>query len=189
MLGGVTGCGGAAARIATGTATPGWSAAPGQVAVDSTATPDPVHAVPVEVSIPSIGVRSRLDPLVMDPHGVLTPPREPARAGWFSKGVRPGDPGPAVIAGHVDSRTGAAVFTRLSTLRPGAAVIVTDAAGHKVTFSVEVVRTYLKSGFPTNDVYGATPDPQLRLITCGGSFDHSRGHYIDNVVVYARVTD
>jgi Sortase domain len=184
----LAGCGGPP-RAATATATPGWSAAPGQVAVEPTVTPGPAHAVPVQVSIPSIGVASRLDPLVMDEHGVLTPPPEPARAGWFSDGVRPGDLGPAVIAGHVDSRTGAAVFTRLATLRPGAAVIVTDAADRRITFTVDDVRTYPKSGFPTGSVYGATPDPQLRLITCGGSFDDSRGHYVDDVVVYASVAD
>ncbi|MCW2918870.1 MAG: peptidase sortase [Actinomycetia bacterium] len=162
---------------------------PGQVAAEPTATPGPAHAPPVEVSIPSIGVRSRLDALAMDAQGVLSPPPEPARAGWFSGGVRPGDPGPAVIAGHVDSRTGSAVFTKLATLRPGAAVIVTDTTGRTVTFTVDLVRTYPKAGFPTSDVYGATPDAELRLITCGGDFDHSRGHYNDNVVAYASVTD
>jgi hypothetical protein len=141
------------------------------------------------MSIPSIAVRSGLEPLAMDSRGVLAAPREPARAGWFAGGVRPGDPGPAVIAGHLDSRTGAAVFTELATLRPGAAVLVTGADGRQVTFTVELVRTYPKSGFPTNEVYGATPDAQLRLITCGGGFDRSRGHYLDNVVVYASVTD
>jgi hypothetical protein len=183
----LAGCGGSSRAATAGT--PRWSAAPGQVAVEPTATPGPARAVPVEVRIPSIGVWSRLDPLTMDSQGVLNPPQEPARAGWFSKGVHPGDTGPAVIAGHVDSRTGAAVFTRLATLRPGAAVIVTDAAGRTVTFTVELVRTYPKSGFPTNDVYGPTPNAQLRLITCGGGFDRSRGHYVDDVVVYASVTD
>ncbi|MGI8333584.1 class F sortase [Actinomadura scrupuli] len=184
---GLTGCGGSSR--ATAAATAHWSAVPGQVAVEPTIAPRPGHQVPVEVNIPSIGARSRLDPLTMDAHGVLTPPAEPGRAGWFSNGVRPGDPGPAVIAGHVDSRTGTAVFTRLATVRPGAAVLVTDAAGRTVTFKVDLVRAYPKSGFPTGDVYGATPDPQLRLITCGGGFDQSRGHYEDNVVVFASVTD
>jgi hypothetical protein len=184
---GLAGCGGSSRAAAV--ATPHWSAVSGQVAAEPTAIPGPDHEVPVEVNIPSIGARSRLDPLTMDAHGMLNPPPEPARAGWFSNGVRPGDPGPAVIAGHVDSRTGTAVFTRLATVRPGATVLVTDGAGRTVTFTVDLVRTYPKSGFPTDDVYGATPDPQLRLITCGGGFDQFRRHYEDNVVVFASVTD
>jgi sortase (surface protein transpeptidase) len=187
MLAALAGCGGASPPVTPTATAPGWSAAPGQVAAEPTITPAPPHAIPVEVSIPSIGVRSRLDRLVMDPNGVLAAPREPGRAGWFADGVRPGDPGPAVIAGHLDSRTGAAVFAELPALRPGATVLVTGADHRKVTFSVELVRTYPKSNFPSKDVYGATPDAQLRLITCGGGFDQSRGHYTDNVVVYASV--
>lgn len=183
----LAGCGTPAARtsVATASPAPGWSAVPGQVAQVASAPPVTAHAEPVEVRIPSIGVRSALDRLVLDATGVLTPPADPARAGWFAGGVRPGDPGPAVIAGHVDSRTGAAVFTRLSALRPGAVVEVTDAKGAVARFSVEEVKTYSKAGFPTAQVYGATPDPELRLITCGGAFDQGRGHYVDNVVVYA----
>ncbi len=183
----LAGCGTPAPRtsVAAVSPAPGWSAVPGQVAQVASAPPVTAHAEPVEVRIASIGVRSALDRLVLDPTGVLTPPADPARAGWFAGGVRPGDPGPAVIAGHVDSRTGAAVFTRLAALRPGAVVEVTDAKGAVARFSVEEVKTYSKAGFPTAQVYGATPDPELRLITCGGAFDQGRGHYVDNVVVYA----
>jgi sortase (surface protein transpeptidase) len=135
--------------------------------------------------IPSIGVRTTLERLGVDAQGELAPPQDPDRAGWFAAGVRPGDPGPAVIAGHVDSRTGPAVFTHLGAVRPGAEVVVTDARGAVVRFLVDAVRSYPKSRFPTSDVYGATPDAQLRLITCGGDFDRGTGHYVANVVVYA----
>ncbi|MFI0449994.1 class F sortase [Actinomadura sp. 6N118] len=140
---------------------------------------------PVEVRIPSIGVRSALERLHMGGQGELESPKDPARAGWFADGVRPGWPGPAVVVGHVDSKSGPAVFTRLGALRRGATVQVGDARGKSVTFRVEEVRSYAKAGFPTKEVYGATPDPQLRLITCGGGFDHTSGHYKTNVVIYA----
>jgi sortase (surface protein transpeptidase) len=186
LAAGLTACGGAAGPGGAPSGAPsGWSAVPGQVAEISAAAPVHDYADPVELRIPSIGVRSRLERLGTDDHGELRPPRDPARAGWFGDGVQPGDPGPAVIAGHVDSRTGPAVFTRLPSLTPGSAVVVMDAAGAAVTFRVEVVRSYPKASFPTRDVYGATPDPQLRLITCGGGFDRARGHYPDNVIVYA----
>lgn len=185
LAAGLTGCGGAGGRAAAGVR-PGWSAVPGQVAVVQTRTsPGVAYGEPAALRIPSIGVRTMLERLAVDAHGELAPPRDPGRAGWFAAGVRPGDPGPAVIAGHVDSRTGPAVFTRLGEMRPGAEVVVTDARGAVVRFLVEAVRSYPKSRFPTSDVYGATPDAQLRLITCGGDFDRGTGHYVANVVVYA----
>lgn len=184
-LTGVAGCGGdGAAKLRSGPV-PGWSAAPGQGAQVSR---QPVYARrgdPVKVEIPSIGVRSSLERLRTGKGGVLTPPSEPGRAGWFADGVRPGEPGPAVIVGHVDSRTGPAVFTRLGSLRPGAMVTVQDSHGARLTFKVETTRSYPKASFPTKEVYGPTPDPQLRLITCGGGFDRATRHYTTNVVVYA----
>lgn len=173
----VAGCG--SGHSATGR---GWSAAPRQAAREQ-------RGDPVSVSIPSIGVRSSLERLGVDGRGELMAPRDPDKAGWFAAGVRPGDPGPAVIAGHVDSRTGPAVFTRLGEVRPGAAVVVTDVRGGIVRFAVDEVRTYPKSGFPTSDVYGPTPDAELRLITCGGDFDRATGHYLANVVVFAHSTE
>jgi hypothetical protein len=161
-----------------------WGPVPDQVAVTSSASTSTV-ADPVSVEIPALGVRSRLDRLRLDPARVLVPPADPAVAGWFSGGVRPGEPGPAVIAGHLDSRTGPGVFARLPQARPGQLVVVGLATGGTVRFRVDAVRTYPKDAFPTADVYGPAPDPQLRLITCGGAFNRARGHYTDNVIVFA----
>lgn len=180
------GCGGAGV---TGPAAP--APAPTWSAVQQVATAVPQEARdyqdPVEVKIPKIGVRSGLERLATDAQGVLEPPAKPAEAGWFAAGTQPGDPGPAVIAGHLDSKTGAAVFTRLGELRHGDEILVKDKAGATVRFKVDDVVTYPKDGFPTAAVYGPTPDVQLRLITCGGQFDESRGHYKDNLIVYASV--
>ena len=100
---------------------------------------------------------------------------------------RPGDVGPAVLAGHVDSTTGPAVFYRLGDLRPGDPVQV-QRSGRWLTFKVVDVRRYPKNAFPTAEVYGPTPDPQLRLITCSGVFDRARHSYLENTVVYAVAT-
>ena len=90
-----------------------------------------------------------------------------------------------MIVGHVDSLTGPGVFYRLSELRPGNRIFVLRADGTTVAFRVTAVRAYQKDHFPTHDVYGPTPDAELRLITCGGDFDAATGHYLSNVVVYA----
>jgi Sortase domain len=149
-----------------------------------------VVAPPVAVSIPAIGVHAGLVHLGLNADGTLEVPEDFSIAGWYDVGPRPGAPGPAVIAGHVDSTAGPAVFYRVRELRPGDVVEVHRRDGSVVVFRVYAVREYPKTAFPTATVYGATSRPELRLITCGGAFDSSTGHYVDNVVVFARaVTD
>jgi sortase (surface protein transpeptidase) len=109
------------------------------------------------------------------------------RAGWFAGGAAPGEVGPAVIAGHVDSRTGPAVFYRLRELRPGQVVLVERADGTRLRFVVDTARSFPKARFPTGAVFGPTPAAELRLVTCAGTFDRARGSYRDNLVVFARL--
>lgn len=143
---------------------------------------------PVEVSIPAIGVRSRLVPLGLDAGGALQVPEDFARAGWYTGGPLPGEQGPAVIAGHVDSRSGPAVFYRLRDLDPADTVRVRRADGVTLEFTVERARQYAKAAFPGETVFGAESGQVLRLVTCGGSFDARRRSYRDNLVVEARLT-
>jgi sortase (surface protein transpeptidase) len=145
-------------------------------------------AAPVRVRVPAIGVDSELLRLGTDATGVLVPPDDPDRAGWFADGAVPGDVGPAVVAGHVDSVDGPAVFSRLGELGPGAEVLVDREDGTTARFAVTGVGRYPKSDFPTESVYGPTPRAELRLVTCGGEFDRSRGSYEDNVVVFTQLT-
>jgi hypothetical protein len=144
----------------------------------------PGTAAPQRVRIPDIGVDAPLEALHVLPDGTLEAPRAWGDAGWYADGTRPGDVGPAVIAGHIDSTRGPAVFFRLDRLRVGALIEV-ERAGHWVSFRAVSVAEYPKNAFPSAKVYGPTPDPQLRLITCGGGFDRRRGSYLDNTVVFA----
>lgn len=140
---------------------------------------------PVRVRIPSIGVDSGLENLDRDATGWIQPPVDFASAGWYQSGVVPGSLGPAVIAGHIDSSIGPAVFYQLSSLKAGDTVEVDLSDGSTARFSVDSQLQVPKNAFPTTEVYGPTPDAQLRLVTCGGVFDDSTGHYVDNVVVFA----
>jgi sortase (surface protein transpeptidase) len=106
-------------------------------------------------------------------------------AGWYTESPRPGAVGSAVIAGHVDSYQGPGVFYWLRNLKSGERVYVTRADGSVAVFSVTSVQAYPKAAFPTSIVYGATPDAELRLITCGGTFDSTTGHYLSNIIAYA----
>jgi sortase (surface protein transpeptidase) len=140
---------------------------------------------PVTLIIPSIGVQTSIIRLGLTATGTLQVPPSTAVAGWYTGSPRPGAVGSAVIAGHIDSRVGPGVFFRLSSLRPGDRVYVRRADGTLAVFRVTVVREFPKDGFPTSAVYGPTPDPEVRLITCGGIFDTQDRSYLSNTVVYA----
>jgi hypothetical protein len=149
------------------------------------ATPDPVR-----LRIPAIGVDTGLQGLGRDQDGTVEVPKGPHKwdmAGWYAGGTRPGDPGSAVMLGHVDSTAGPAVFYRLRELRPGDRVEVVRADGSRARFAVERVARYPKSRFPTDDVYYPTLTPRLRLVTCGGSFDPAAHSYRSNVIVFAKL--
>ena len=143
-------------------------------------------ARPVAITIPAIGVRSVLAPLGLNPDGTVEVPTDPAAAGWYELGTRPGAMGSAVILGHVDSREGPAVFYLLSTLNAGDAVDVRLADGASARFRVSSVRTYANAQFPADQVYAAEGARVLNLVTCGGAYDAERGGYQANVVVAAR---
>jgi hypothetical protein len=119
---------------------------------DSVTGPVLPESDPVTVSIPRLGVRSTLVELGLDADGAMEVPRDPARAGWFSRGPAPGALGPAVIAGHVTWNGAPGVFYRLTTLRPGDRLVVARADGRTVVFTVDRVARFAKSRFPTGAV-------------------------------------
>jgi len=140
---------------------------------------------PVRLVIPAIRVDTRLLRLGLTSAHTLQVPVSAAIAGWFTGSPRPGATGASIIAGHIDSTSGPGVFYKLHDLRRGQRVYVTRANKSVAKFRVTAVREYAKTHFPTAAVYGPVPDAELRLITCGGSFDYATGSYLSNVVVYA----
>ena len=154
------------------------------------ATTGPVLArsEPLRLSVPAIGVSSDLLQLGLNAdHTVEVPPLgRDSRAGWYKYSPTPGQLGPAVILGHVDSAEyGPGVFFNLGALRPGDTVMVTRADHTVAVFRVDRVVSYPKDQFPTLQVYGNTDHAALRLITCGGKFDFSTRSYESNIVAYA----
>jgi LPXTG-site transpeptidase (sortase) family protein len=139
---------------------------------------------PERIAVPSVGIDAPIVNLARNPDGTMQVPSDFDVAGWYDLGPAPGEPGPAVIVGHVDSYRGPAVFWHLSELRAGDLVEVTSAHGTE-TFEVVRVHSVAKDAFPTTEVFGPTQARELWLITCGGSFDYSTGHYLDNTVVLA----
>lgn len=140
-------------------------------------------APPLEVLVPKIGVRSELVGLRLNVDGTVQVPASYGTAGWFRDGPAPGDPGAALILGHVDSTRGPGIFFRLHELRKGDTVLVRRADGTTGRFLVDRLAEYPKARFPAARVYAGTARAELRLITCSGDF--ARGHYLDNLVVFA----
>jgi LPXTG-site transpeptidase (sortase) family protein len=154
-----------------------WAAAPSPTA---TSVPRPTA-----LEIPAIGVKTRLIRLGLTAAGTLQVPSTTTVAGWYTGSPRPGETGAAVIAGHIDSYAGPGVFYRLKDLKRGDLVYVQRGRGTLAVFKVTAVRMFPKSRFPRAAVYGPVPDAELRLITCGGTFDPATGHYLSNVIVFA----
>jgi sortase (surface protein transpeptidase) len=139
----------------------------------------------MRIALPTLGIDAPLVNLGITADGHVQVPSEPDAAGWLTTGPAPGQQGPAVVLGHVDSTTGPAVFYPLRRLAVGDPVVVTRRDGSRVTFTVDGLRTFAKADFPTQATYGPVPGPALRLITCDGPYDRSAGGYQDNLVVFA----
>lgn len=147
------------------------------------------RSLPTSLRIPAIDVSTRgFEKLRKLPDGELAPPKSFDLPGFYAQGPWPGQFGPAVIGGHVDSKAGPAVFWNLGKLKPGDKVYVGRADGTTAVFSVDGVEQYPKDKFPTQRVYANTTNrAELRLITCGGVFNRAIGHYKDNIVAYAHL--
>ena len=146
------------------------------------------HSLPVLIDIPAIGVHSELLRLGMTPSGAMQVPSLTTQAGeaaWYRYSAAPGQLGASVIEGHVDTYRGPAVFFRLGALRPGDRIDVTLADRVTAVFRVTGVRLYAKSRYPAKTIYHAPRYAALRLITCGGAFDHATRNYLSSVVVFA----
>ncbi len=158
-------------------------------------TEEPVVEVadPVRLRVPAIDVDTELLHLGLDEEGALAvPPRDGPdnlKASWYDGSPAPGEVGPSIFAGHIDSKAGPSVFYLLSEVEEGDEVLVDRADGTTATFVVDGLERYAKDDFPTARVYGRVDDAQIRLITCGGEFDRSTGHYRDNTVVYGHLVE
>lgn len=148
-------------------------------------------ARPTVVSIPSIDVTSPVNEVGLQSDGSMQVPQPGPlydQAAWYGGSPTPGELGASVIIGHIDSYDdGPSVFYRLPALRPGEQVHVDRADGTRATFQVDTVEAFAKAAFPLEAVYGATPEPTLRLITCGGAFDEKTKSYRDNIVAFAHL--
>jgi hypothetical protein len=173
----------AAGASAVGASTPAPSVSPTDTG------PSLPRSAPRRLTIPAIAADAPFVPLSLNGKGQLEapPPDDRNLVGWYRDAATPGERGTAIVAGHVDTRTGPAVFVYLRVLKPGSTVEITRADGNVAVFRVDSVESFSKSDFPDERVYADARSPQLRLITCGGTYDRSVRDYTENVVVFAHL--
>jgi hypothetical protein len=159
------------------------------VAIDRQGQPQPQPGAagrpgPSTLSIPKIGVRAAIVGVGLKANGAMQTP-DPGQVGWYRHGPKPGDPGPAVLVGHIDNRTGPDVFHRLGRLRRGDEILVGRPDGTTTRFLVGRLERHPKTELPASRIWTKSNRPLLRLITCAGTFDHATDHYRDNLILYA----
>ncbi|GAB3958020.1 hypothetical protein GCM10027614_74620 [Micromonospora vulcania] len=142
---------------------------------------------PVRLSVPTIKIAAPVAPVGQARDGsIAVPPLERHNeTGWYDRGPTPGEPGPAVIVGHVDTKSGPSVFYNLGKLRPGDLIEVARADRSVVVFKVDTVEHFPKDRLPADRIYGHEGPAGLRLITCGGQFVGGGTGYTDNVIAFA----
>lgn len=155
----------------------------------STGVAGTAPATPVEVEVPRIGAKSSLVEVGLNADQTIEVPPvdQPMQAAWYRLGPKPGETGPAVLLGHVDGNKEPGIFYRLREVVENDQILVTDQAGRSRTFVVYRTAQVPKDTFPTDEVYGDTTGPELRVITCGGSFDTAANSYRDNTIVFAKL--
>lgn len=150
----------------------------------------PAAVAPRSVQVPAIGASSGLVATGLNPDGTVEVPpvTQPEQASWFGRGVRPGEPGPAVILGHINGDGRPGVFARLAELEPGDEVRIGMPKGRTLVFTVDRVDSIDKDQFPTREVYGDTDRPEIRLVSCGGTWVGGEQGYAENVIAYGHLT-
>lgn len=143
---------------------------------------------PTHINIPSVGINYPVKSMGRNDDGSMQIPElfDPV-TGWYKYSPTPGEIGPSIIVGHVDTYKGPSVFWRLGQIQPGEIVEVTRADGSVVKFKVEALKQFDQDNFPTKEVYGNLDYAGLRLITCGGTFNRATGSYTQNTVVFASI--
>lgn len=145
--------------------------------------------IPAFIRIPSIGVETAVEKVGTLENGQMDVPKDVENAGWYEPGTKPGGQGSSVIAGHVDSKTGPAIFYKLNKVKKGDLIEIEDQDGNTLTFSVYDTKSFPRLEAPVNEIFGFTYRKTLNLITCTGEFNHDKGTHEERLVVYTELVE
>ncbi|MFC5402814.1 class F sortase [Cohnella soli] len=142
--------------------------------------------LPDTIWIPSVQIKSKVEPVGVLDNGQMDVPKSPEIVGVLAS-VKPGQPGNAIIAGHVDNYTGPAIFYGLKRLKPGHPIVLSNTSGQYLVFSVVSVETFDTAKAPVERIFGKTDEARLNLITCTGKFDRKKKEHLKRLVVFTRL--
>ncbi len=159
--------------------------------VAPTLTPTPIREQPpIAVTIPKININASIERVGVDVEGRMDVPKDAFNVAWYEYGIKPGEVGNAVFAGHLDTVTGApAIFYNLSSVEVGDAIVVSTEEGKRLTFTVVRKEIYDGNQFPLKEVFGASDKKMLNLITCQGWFDYQVQEYSHRLVLYTKLQE
>ncbi|UOQ49840.1 class F sortase [Gracilibacillus caseinilyticus] len=145
--------------------------------------------IPAAISIPAIDVSAAIEHVGKLSNGQMGVPEQDENVGWYEFGAKPGEQGSAVMAGHVDNKTGPAVFYHLEDMKEGDKIHITNVEGEQLTFEVYQTKSYPKDEAPISEVFGYTAARTLKLITCTGEFLDNVGTHENRLVVSAQLVE
>lgn len=145
------------------------------------------YGTPLHIIIPAMSVNTTVEHVGKDAQGNMDVPKDANNVAWYELGYKPGENGNAVIAGHLDTKTGPAIFYNLNQLKVGDEITVATNLNKKLVFTVVNKQIYKANNFPVLTVFGTASEPLLNLITCTGVFDRTTEHYLDRVVVITKL--
>ncbi|MDR0139650.1 class F sortase [Metabacillus idriensis] len=145
--------------------------------------------IPVQIVVPSLDIEANVESVGLTDDGTMELPSDDKLTAWYENGAQPGENGNSVIAGHVDNKTGPAVFFRLKDIKPGEEVIVYGKDGEELTFVVQDKKAYPYDDAPLPSIFGFSQEKKLNLITCTGTFDRKKKTHLERLVVSAKLKE
>ena len=156
----------------------------------SISTTDPNPGLPTRIQIPTLGIDTAIEPIGLTPSNEMDIPQAWETVGWYQYGSRPGQSGNAVLAGHLDTNTGApGIFWRLEELHPGDIILIETEEGELLLFQIESLTSYPYEQAPLQEIFGPAETPQLSLITCSGNWSAQNQIYDHRLVVHAQLVE
>jgi LPXTG-site transpeptidase (sortase) family protein len=147
-----------------------------------------IVSTPIKIKVPKISVEATIESVGLDNQGRMDVPKNVVNVAWYNLGVKPGEKGNSVFAGHYDKPDGSpSVFFKLDRLKKGDSIEVVDQTGYNLEFVVTETRIVPTDKFPLQEVFGQTDKIRVNLITCGGEWNKEKKEYSERTIVFAEL--
>lgn len=150
-------------------------------------TPAAAPITPARITVPSLNIDAAVEPVGRKADGTMGTPSSFSTVAWYSIGSKPGGPGNAVFAGHVNNAlTTSGVFADLSKIKFGARIELAAQDGTRIAYAVTSIEEYPADSAPAEAIFATEGPSQIILITCDGEWDDEARSFDKRFVVVAR---